>query len=65
MLLDAPIPRCSGGIGPDACGKLATVLCTKETAVVGAPVITWFACDAPEHQKGGTVRALTKRWPAA
>lgn len=61
MVLDAGPPRCSGGLTAESCSELATVLCTMETALAGAPPVTWFACDEPKHQRGGVVRTLTKR----
>jgi hypothetical protein len=61
MLLDAGPPVCSGGLSTETCSELATVLCTMETKLEGAPPVTWFACDDPLHQKGGAVRTLTRR----
>lgn len=60
--LDVGPPRCSGGLYAEACSALATVICTKETHVAGAPPITWFACDEPLHQRGGTPRTITKKY---
>ena len=56
-------PKCVGGLrSSSTCGKLATVICSKESVIVGAPPLQWYSCDDPKHQEGGAVRRITKKW---
>lgn len=63
MRLEVAAPKCAGGLRSRlSCPHLATVICSREPLVAGAPPIQWYACDDPAHQEGAAVRRITKKY---